>query len=205
MEAHVLRDTATLNRTTLPVYQLGCAGGGAHTIEVTLRRLAGVRHVYVNPATEMAYVAYDSTLVDVSALTAAIEQAGFGAPQVQSVSHSRIALPSQPAASRQELSLHTNVQRRSTVITFLTSRTGLVLLALLGIAGYYLVTAHSAHLVGWLPYGLVLLCPLMHLFMHGGHGNHAGHEQSTTGQNEHTEHGAAHSGHLVSRSLQEGK
>ena len=91
------------------------------------------------------------------------------------------------------------------MITFLTSRTGLVLLAFLGIAGYYLVTAHSAHLVGWLPYGLVLLCPLLHLFMHGGHGNHAGHEQNTTSQNEHTEHGAAHGGQLASRSLQEGK
>ena len=90
------------------------------------------------------------------------------------------------------------------MITFLTSRTGLVIVALLSIAGYYLVTAHSAHLAGWLPYGLVLLCPLMHLFMHGGHGSHAGHEQNTAGQNDHAEHGAVPSSHLVSKSIQRG-
>lgn len=203
MEAHVLRDTATLNRTTLPVYKLGCAGGGAHTIEVALHRLAGVRHAYVNPATEMAYVAYDATLVDVPALTAAIEQAGFGAPHVQSVSRSRSALLPQPEASMQQLTRHTNIQRRSSVITFLTSRTGLVIVALLSIAGYYLVTAHSAHLAVWLPNGLDP-APLMHLFMHGGHGSHAGHEQNTAGQNDHAEHGAVPSSHLVSKSIQRG-
>ncbi|MFZ3152969.1 MAG: DUF2933 domain-containing protein [Pseudomonas sp.] len=29
---------------------------------------------------------------------------------------------------------------------------------------------HEAHLLGALPYLIVLLCPLMHLFMHHGHG-----------------------------------
>jgi hypothetical protein len=45
------------------------------------------------------------------------------------------------------------------------------------IAAYYLLTEHRAHLaglMGWLPFGLLLLCPLMHVFMHGGHG-HGGH------------------------------
>lgn len=44
------------------------------------------------------------------------------------------------------------------------------------IAGYFLVTEHKAHLYGWFSaYGiwlLVLACPLMHLFMHHGHGDH---------------------------------
>lgn len=46
----------------------------------------------------------------------------------------------------------------------------LVILAL--VLGFFLLTEHRAHLFGLLPYGLLLLCPLMHLFMHGGHGSH---------------------------------
>ena len=55
---------------------------------------------------------------------------------------------------------------------FLRSRTGLVLIAFLLIAGFYLVTEHTAHVFGVLPYGILLLCPILHLFMHGGHGGH---------------------------------
>lgn len=47
----------------------------------------------------------------------------------------------------------------------------LVLLAFLAIGGFFLVTEHRAHLFGILPYLLLLLCPLMHLF-HRGHGKH---------------------------------
>lgn len=52
-------------------------------------------------------------------------------------------------------------------------RMGLVLIGLLAIAGALLFTEHRAH-VRALIY-LPLLCPLMHLFMHGGHGGHHGH------------------------------
>jgi hypothetical protein len=55
---------------------------------------------------------------------------------------------------------------------FLTWRWGLVLIGFLVIAGALLLTEHRAHVLGaliWLP---LLLCPLMHLFMHGGHGGH---------------------------------
>lgn len=48
------------------------------------------------------------------------------------------------------------------------SRSGLVLLAFLGIAGFFLVTEHTAHVLGVLPYLLLLACPLLH-FLHGGH------------------------------------
>jgi hypothetical protein len=54
---------------------------------------------------------------------------------------------------------------------FLTSPTGLTLLGFIIIAGAYLVAEHRAYLWGlliWLP---LLACPLMHLFMHGGHGH----------------------------------
>lgn len=56
--------------------------------------------------------------------------------------------------------------------SFLRSRAGLVLIAFLLIAGFYLVTEHIAHVFGVLPYGILLLCPILHLFMHGGHGGH---------------------------------
>lgn len=37
-----------------------------------------------------------------------------------------------------------------------------------------LIVDHWAHMLGVLPYLLLLACPLMHLFMHGkhGHGDH---------------------------------
>lgn len=50
------------------------------------------------------------------------------------------------------------------------------------VAGFFLVVEHKAHILGFyteheshilsaFPYLLLLLCPLMHLFMHGGHGH----------------------------------
>ena len=44
----------------------------------------------------------------------------------------------------------------------------LILLAFLAIGGFFLITEHTAHLFGVLPYLLVFLCPLLHL-LHGGH------------------------------------
>ncbi len=52
------------------------------------------------------------------------------------------------------------------------TRAGLVLIGFLIIAGGLLFTEHRAHVLGlliWLP---LLACPLMHMFMHGGHGHH---------------------------------
>ncbi|MCP1773577.1 hypothetical protein J2R73_008844 [Bradyrhizobium japonicum] len=51
---------------------------------------------------------------------------------------------------------------------------GLVLIGFLVIAGALLFTEHRAHVLGllvWLP---LIACPLMHFFMHGGHGHHDG-------------------------------
>lgn len=50
---------------------------------------------------------------------------------------------------------------------------GLVLIGFLAVAGFFLFTEHRAHLLGVLPFLLLLACPLMH-FMHGGHGRHGG-------------------------------
>ena len=56
------------------------------------------------------------------------------------------------------------------------SKAVLVLIAFLIIAGALMFTEHRAHVLGvliWLP---LLACPFMHMFMHGGHGHHDGHD-----------------------------
>lgn len=65
---------------------------------------------------------------------------------------------------------------------FWRSRSGLVLLGFLAVGGYFIWTEHQAHAIQFLPYALVLLCPLMHLFHgHGGHG-------AKKGGDEHADH-----------------
>lgn len=48
---------------------------------------------------------------------------------------------------------------------FWRSRTGIALLVFLGLAVTLLAAEHWAHLAGYLPLLVLLLCPLMHLFM----------------------------------------
>ncbi|MEX2650308.1 MAG: DUF2933 domain-containing protein [Alphaproteobacteria bacterium] len=70
---------------------------------------------------------------------------------------------------------------------FLGSRAGLVLVAFLAIAGYFLWTEHKAHAIAglsYLPFLLLLACPLMHIFMHGGHGGHDGGHDHGDGDSE---------------------
>lgn len=40
------------------------------------------------------------------------------------------------------------------------------------VLGTLLVADHWDHVISALPYLLLLACPLMHLFMHGGHHHH---------------------------------
>jgi hypothetical protein len=40
--------------------------------------------------------------------------------------------------------------------------------------GVYPLATHTGHIVAALPYLLLMVCPLMHLFKHGGHGHHNG-------------------------------
>ena len=55
-----------------------------------------------------------------------------------------------------------------------------VLCAFLAIAGFYLLTEHTAHVFGILPYLLVFLCPILH-FLHGGHGGHGSQHRQEKG------------------------
>jgi len=51
-------------------------------------------------------------------------------------------------------------------------RSTVVALCFLAIVIFLLFTEHRAHVLGFLPFGLLLLCPLLHLFHHGGHESH---------------------------------
>lgn len=61
---------------------------------------------------------------------------------------------------------------------FWRSRYGLGLVVFGAVAAYFLLSEHRAHFLGALPYLLLLACPLMHLFMHHGHGGHGRHPGS---------------------------
>ena len=54
-------------------------------------------------------------------------------------------------------------------------RTKWVFIGFLALAAGLLVAEHRTHLLGALPWLIVLACPLMHLFMHRGH-SHGGHD-----------------------------
>jgi cation transport ATPase len=74
----------TTARVTLPLYNLGCGGSEALTIERAIARLPGVSEVYINSLTEMAYVVYDPALMDSEHLRADLDRLGYGiasAPQ----------------------------------------------------------------------------------------------------------------------------
>jgi hypothetical protein len=49
------------------------------------------------------------------------------------------------------------------------------MIALIAVGAYYVIAEHGAHVLSAWPLLILLLCPLMHLFMHGGHGRHSGH------------------------------
>jgi hypothetical protein len=50
----------------------------------------------------------------------------------------------------------------------------IALAGFLAVAAFFLFSEHRAHFFGFLPYLLLLLCPIFHLLMHGGHGGSAG-------------------------------
>jgi hypothetical protein len=46
------------------------------------------------------------------------------------------------------------------------------------IGGFFIVAEHRAHLIPYLPLLFLAACPLMHVFMHHGHGAHQRHGSS---------------------------
>ena len=68
--------------------------------------------------------------------------------------------------------------------SFLTSRTGIVFLVLLTIAAFLLFAEHRAHVLGIGLVVLLLACPLLHIFMHGGQGGHNAHGSGSPSRRE---------------------
>ena len=42
----------------------------------------------------------------------------------------------------------------------------------IAVPAYLILRDHAAHVLGAVPYLVLLACPLMHLLMHGSHGHH---------------------------------
>ncbi len=75
--------------------------------------------------------------------------------------------------------------------SFWLTPNGLAAMGLTGGMLYFLLTEHRAHFIYALPYLILLLCPVMHFFMHRGHGGHGKHEPHGGEQ------GDAHENHEV--------
>ncbi|MBY3095139.1 DUF2933 domain-containing protein [Rhizobium laguerreae] len=56
-----------------------------------------------------------------------------------------------------------------------------VFIAFAAIALVLITYEHRVHVLGILPWLLILACPLIHLFMHHGHGGHSGHDHAGHG------------------------
>jgi len=62
---------------------------------------------------------------------------------------------------------------------FWRTKTGMVCVGFLAVGAFFLVTEHTAHVLGALPWLLLAACPLMHLFMHHGGGHNHGTHSDT--------------------------
>lgn len=66
----------TRQTTTLMLENAYCLGGTARTLEHALCAVSGVRHAYVNPVTEAAYVEFDADQCTDADLIRAVESVG---------------------------------------------------------------------------------------------------------------------------------
>jgi hypothetical protein len=72
-------------------------------------------------------------------------------------------------------------EHRNGLRDWLLSRTGIATVIAVAVLGFLVYTDHTAHLLGVIPYLLVLACPLMHIFMHSGHHHGSGHDRERGG------------------------
>ncbi|WP_038003341.1 DUF2933 domain-containing protein [Teredinibacter turnerae] len=59
-------------------------------------------------------------------------------------------------------------------LSFWLNPKGGAAIGLIASATYFLVIEHRQHLFEYLPYIILLMCPLMHFVMHRGDGSHSG-------------------------------
>lgn len=73
---------------------------------------------------------------------------------------------------------------------------GLAAIGLIAAASYFLLMEHRQHVWQYLPFLILLACPFIHIFMHGGHG-HADHGSKDEAQSDQKD--------AYQRGLQEGR
>ena len=79
------------------------------------------------------------------------------------------------------MTIDRNRDHRDGLKDWLVSRTGVATLVVVAVLGFLIYTDHTAHLLGIIPYLLLLACPLMHMFMHRGHHHGARHDRERGG------------------------
>ena len=62
--------------------------------------------------------------------------------------------------------------------SFWRTPSGWIALVLIAFAVYFYLMEHREHVFAFLPFAIILLCPVMHIFMHRGHGHHHDHDGS---------------------------
>jgi len=62
--------------------------------------------------------------------------------------------------------------------SFWLTPNGLAAAGFVAAVSYFLLTEHRAHFIYALPFLILLLCPVMHIFMHRGHDGHGGHHEN---------------------------
>ena len=70
-----------------------------------------------------------------------------------------------------------HVPHQSAVKDWVKSWIGIVSCVALAVLAVLILRDHATHLLSAVPYLLLLACPLMHIFMHGGHGHHHAHRE----------------------------
>jgi len=80
--------------------------------------------------------------------------------------------------------------------SFWLSTNGLAAIGLIAAVLYFLLAEHRAHFLYALPFLILLLCPVMHFFMHGSHGSNGSHGS----HGEHGDHDGDHNPHREDQS-----
>ena len=88
------------------------------------------------------------------------------------------------------------MKRNKSIFSFCCK--GLIIIGLVVAAGYFLLSESNQISLGSFPYLILLACPLIHFFMHRGHGKHHHSNDSPPADSESTD-------QAYQRGLDEGK